>query len=48
MKIFLLFLCASFMVGANWQHATRPQQRWLIGTVAVILVTTYFLFDQLI
>ena len=48
MKLFLLFLCASFIVGATWQQATHQQRRWLMGAVAAVLVTAYFLFDQLI
>lgn len=48
MKIFLLFLCASFIIGANWQQATLRQRRWLMGSMAAVMVTAYFLFDQLI
>lgn len=48
MKIFLLFLCASFIIGANWQQATQRQRRWLIGSIAAVMTTAYFLFDQLI
>lgn len=45
MKIFLLFLCASFIIGANWQQGT-PAARWLMGSMAAVMVTAYFLFDQ--
>lgn len=48
MKLFLLFLCASFIIGANWQQATLRRQRWLMGSIAAAMVTAYFLFDQLI
>lgn len=48
MKIFLLFLCASFIVGTNWQQATHRQRRWLMGSMAAVMMTAYFLFDQLI
>lgn len=48
MKIFLLFLCASFIIGANWQQATLQQRRWLMGSMGAVMVTAYFLFDHLI
>lgn len=48
MKLFLLFLCASFIIGVYWQQSTLQQRRWLMGTLAAVMVTAYFLFEQLI
>jgi Flp pilus assembly protein protease CpaA len=48
MKIFLLFLFASFILGTQLQQATLAQRRWLLTSLAVGMTITYLLFDQLI
>ena len=48
MKIFLLFLFMSFIVGVNLQQAKPQRQRRVMGSLVAVMVTAYFLFDQLI
>lgn len=48
MKIFLLFLLVSFVVGVTKPTITLQQQRWLIGVIVVGMGLSYFFFDQLI
>jgi Flp pilus assembly protein protease CpaA len=46
MKVFLLFLLMSFMIGATFQHATIQRRRWTMIAIAIFMVATYFTFDQ--
>lgn len=48
MKIFLLFLLASFVIGMIKPAITLQQQRWLLGAIVVMMGLSYFFFDQLI
>lgn len=48
MKLFLLFLVLSFVIGVAKPAITIQQQRWLIGAIVVVMGLSYFLFDGLI
>lgn len=48
MKIFLLFLLVSFVIGVLKPTITLQQQRWLLGAIVVVMGLSYFFFDQLI
>lgn len=48
MKVFLLFLVLSFIIGANQTTVSPQRQRWLMGGIVVVLSVTYFFFEQLI
>lgn len=48
MKVFLLFLLVSFVVGVAKPEITPQQQRWLIGVIVVVMALSYFFFDPLI
>lgn len=47
MKIFLLFLVMSFILGAKLQQATLQRRQWVISSIVVVMAATYFFFDQL-
>lgn len=47
MKIFLLFLVMSFILGTKLQHATLHRQQWVISSIVLVTVAIYFFFDQL-
>ena len=47
-KIFLLFLLVSFVIGVTKPAITLQQQRWLLGALVVVMGLSYFFFDQLI
>jgi hypothetical protein len=48
MKLFLLFLLVSFVIGVTKPAITLQQQRWLLGVMVVVMGLSYFFFDQLI
>ena len=48
MKVFLLFLLLSLLVGVVQPEATVQRQRWLMGALVVVMGVSYFFFDQLI
>ena len=48
MKLFLLFLLVSFVIGVTKPAITLQQQRWLLGVIVVVMGLTYFFFDGLI
>jgi len=48
MKLFLLFLFVSFILGIQYQDATLPRRRWTMAAIAVITALSYFFFDGLI
>jgi hypothetical protein len=47
MKIFLLFLVISFILGAKLSQATVHQRQWVIGSIVLVITATYYFFDQL-
>jgi|GEM_PF-1455143 len=48
MKIFLLFLFVSFILGIQYQEATLQRQRWTMVGIAVLTGLSYFFFDGFI
>ncbi|MBX3013821.1 MAG: hypothetical protein KF832_20025 [Caldilineaceae bacterium] len=46
MKLFLLFLLASFIFGITADQMTVAQRRWLISGLVLFVTMTYFFFDQ--
>lgn len=47
MKIFLLFLVLSFILGAKLQQATLHRRLWVMSNIVLVTVAIYFFFDQL-
>lgn len=47
MKIFLLFLVLSFILGAKLQQATLHRRLWVMSSLVLVTVAIYFFFDQL-
>lgn len=48
MKVFLLFLMASFILGTLVDRATLLQRCLLMAGIVVAVTTAYFLFEQLV
>jgi len=47
MKIFLLFLVTSFILGVKLEQATLHRRQWVISSIVVVTAAIYFFFDQL-
>jgi len=48
MKLFLLFLFVSFMLGIILEKATTERRRWVMTGSVLLLTMTYFFFDRFI
>lgn len=48
MKVFLLFLFASFILGTTFQQAPAQNRRWIMTGIVTMLTLVYFFFDSFI
>lgn len=48
MKVFLLFLFVSFMLGTTLQQAPAQNRRWIMTGIVTLLTIVYFFFDSFI